>query len=378
MELNEKQNAWFTVSIIAVIFLIVTIADLLFGSRLFVRKEGVKDLSEPGTESIVSGVFERAYEEYTKEHFIGLQKYQNIKLGWDILTQKKDFNGIYLGRKGQLFAAHPAEDYPENLQDRSIAFLKNMAENWNAMILVVPTADGFYPDRLPAYADFFSQEEYLAKVAQAVGTDHYISAYGALLPHAQEELYYRTDSHWTSLGAYYCYLEWQKKAGKHYSYDYDVQKMTCLSTGFRGDLWQATGFPTGKMDSMYLFTETKEQNVTITFEDGSTRAGYYNIGKLRTEDKYDYFPGEDYGFFTIHTGYKRWKTLFVIKDSYGDCMLPLLAPYYKEIYVVDAPHYQGDVFRLMEELREEDRMDVLVVGNVPDMISKADFVRWEE
>lgn len=369
--MEEKRNALFTAAVIGGMLLILTIADLLFGSRLFVKKEGVEELESPTLECFVRGDFERAYETYAQEHFIGLNKYAELKMGWDILTFRKDFEGVYLGKKKQLFPVHSCDVYTRTQQDKSIAGLKELVQEWDAWIMAVPTADGLYPERLPAYADSFSQTGYLEMLKEAVGEEHYVDVISALREKGDEYLYYHTDSRWTSLGAYYASLAWVQKAGKRYPLRCDTGNMTRLSSSFFGDLYRTSGLRGAGPDSICVFPETKRDDVVLTYEDGTRQRGYYNTVNLRTEDAYSYFPGQEHGLIHVDTGSKRWKSLFVLKDSYGDCLIPFLAPYYKELYVADIRYYEGDMGELVEELRSRAELEVLIVGNVPELIERA-------
>ena len=67
--------------------------------------------------------------------------------------------------------------------------------------MLVPTADNILTDKLPAFAPHYDEMRLLAKVKESVGEEHYIDVYSALQEHAGEPIYYRTDHHWTSLGA---------------------------------------------------------------------------------------------------------------------------------------------------------------------------------
>ena len=65
----------------------------------------------------------------------------------------------------------------------------------------------------------------------------------------------------------------------------------------------------------------------------------------------------------IETGYPNHHTLFVIKDSYANCLIPLLIPHYEKIYVLDPRYFRGRLFEFMEEYEPKGGMDVLVLYN---------------
>lgn len=114
--------------------------------------------------------------------------------------------------------------------------------------MLVPTADNILTDKLPAFAPCYDETRLLAKVKESVGEEHYIDVYSALQEHAGEPIYYRTDHHWTSLGAYYGFLAWADSMGK-FPYPYNTAGMKTVSEDFRvpcspGSMWpgRRTGY----------------------------------------------------------------------------------------------------------------------------------------
>ena len=72
---------------------------------------------------------------------------------------------------------------------------------------------------------------------------------------------------------------------------------------------------------------------------------------------------DNHAFVEIDTSYRNGKTLFVIKDSYANSLIPLLTPHYEKIYMVDLRYYNGRLYDFMEKYQPENGMDVLVLYN---------------
>ena len=89
----------------------------------------------------------------------------------------------------------------------------------------------------------------------------------------------------------------------------------------------------------------------------------YEASHLDTKNKYGFFLDDNHAFVEIETGYPNHHTLFVIKDSYANCFIPLLIPHYEKIYVLDPRHFRGRLFEFMEKYEPEGGMDVLVLYN---------------
>ena len=92
--------------------------------------------------------------------------------------------------------------------------------------------------------------------------------------------------------------------------------------------------------------------------------GYYEPSYLETKNQYGYFLDDNHGFVEIDTAYvAQDRELFLIKDSYANSLIPILAPHYEKIYVLDLRYYNGSLFSLMEQYVTDEKVDVLVVYN---------------
>ena len=101
--------------------------------------------------------------------------------------------------------------------------------------------------------------------------------------------------------------------------------------------------------------------VSVTYDFADTADSLYAPEYLETKNQYGFFLNDNHAFIEIHTGYNAGKTLFVIKDSYANSMIPLLTAHYETIYVVDLRYFNGKLFQLMEQYEPEQGMDVLVL-----------------
>lgn len=238
-------------------------------------------------------------------------------------------------------------------------FPEKLVNRWDAKVMLVPTADNILTDKLPAFAPCYDETRLLAKVKESVGEEHYIDVYSALQEHAGEPIYYRTDHHWTSLGAYYGFLAWADSMGK-FPYPYNTAGMKTVSEDFQGTLQSRINVAWTK-DRIQYFPETEKKPVTVTYDFADTADSLYAPEYLKTKNQYGFFLNDNHAFIEIHTGYNAGKTLFVIKDSYANSMIPLLTAHYETIYVVDLRYFNGKLFQFMEQYEPEQGMDVLVL-----------------
>ena len=361
--MDEKRNAILTIGLVCAILLVITVADMFHSDRIYSETENRVLASKPEMteEGIKSGEYGAEYEEYITDQFVGRDKWIGIKTKSDILLQKKDINGVYLGEDGYLIEQHLPEEYSGAQERKKVALLEKLTEDWNATVMLIPTADNIITDKLPANASFYDQTQLLAYVAQRIGSRHYIDVYTALKEHSREEIYYRTDHHWTSLGAYYGYLAWARAAGEE-PYDYNVSGMRTASDDFLGTLHSRLNIPMDGERISY-FPETIKRPVSIVYDFEKAAASYYEKGYLDTKNKYGFFLDDNHAFTSIDTSYRSKGTLFVIKDSYANSLIPLLTPHYSKIYVVDLRYFNGSLYNLMASCEPEEGMDVLVVYN---------------
>ena len=360
--MKEKSNAIFTIVFLSSIILIFTIVDFFHGDRVFSETENRLLASKPkfSVQELFFGSYTSDYEKYVTDQFVGRDKWIYMKTETDVLLQKKTINGVYLGTGNYLIEQHLPQDYTEELENKKLALLERLVTEWGATVMLVPTADNILADKLPAYAPYYDETTLLERVAKMAG-EQYVDVYASLNEHSREDIYYRTDHHWTSLGAYYGYLAWAETMGEE-PYPYDIEGMVTVSEDFLGTLHSKLNINRAG-DRLQYFPETMVCQPQITYDLTKKTENYYEESYLDTKNKYGFFLDDNHALVEIDTGYQNGKTLFVLKDSYANSFVPLLAPHYEKIYVVDPRYFNGRLFSLMEQYEPETGMDVLVLYN---------------
>lgn len=361
--MNDKRNAIVTIGIIAAMILAFTVADFIKEDRKYSESENRVLASKPefSKEALLAGEYTEKYETYVTDQFVGRDKWIAIKTMADILLQKKDINGVYLCEDDYLMEQHLPEDYTKELEAEKIALLKGLVEQWDAQVMLVPTADNILTDKLPENAPYYDQTSLLADVKEAVGEDHYIDVYSVLQEHAEEEIYYRTDHHWTSLGAFYGYDAWRKQMGK-YPLFRDPERRETVTEDFLGTLHSRINLPM-EGDEITYFYDTEKRPVTVTYDYTETTYSFYEESYLDTKNQYGFFLDDNHAFVEIETTTTNGKSLFIIKDSYANCMIPMLAQHYEKVYVLDLRYYNGRLDTFMGQYVDEEKTDVLVLYN---------------
>ena len=350
----------------------LTIADLCTPDRVFSAYENRVLASKPAFsfQALFTGHFTGDYETYVTDQFTGRDKWISIKTMTDVFLGKKEVNGVYLATDGSLIEKHAPEDVEKETEEKRLALLQKLADRQkekpgNFWVMLVPTADNILTDKLPAYAAYYNQKEFLDKVTEMIGEDSVINVWDILNTHKDEYIYYKTDHHWTTLGAYYGYLAW---AADMTNVSYNAET---VSKDFLGTLHSKTNLSVAP-DTIEAYKPTWQQadssNLQVYYDLGTVpHDALYEESYLSTKNQYGYFLDDNHPFIEIHrdnAGEATGKTLFIIRDSYASCLIPFLTEHYETIYVLDLRYYNSRLFPLLEQYEAQGEMDVLVLYNV--------------
>ena len=172
--MNEKKSAMTGILFFASVILIFTLADLIQGDRLFSETENKILASRPKFtwDALFRGNYTEDYEKYLTEQFVGRDKWITIKTCTDIALGRREINGVYLGADGYLIAQHLPETYSLVQEIKKISLLEKLVQEWDADVMLVPTADNVLSDKLPANAPCYDQISFLERVERQIGAGH--------------------------------------------------------------------------------------------------------------------------------------------------------------------------------------------------------------
>ena len=241
---------------------------------------------------------------------------------------------------------------------------KSLGEDVKVYNMVVPSHVEF---ALPQkYSDMSNpQKPVIDKIYE--GLDNKIKtvdAYSNLEKHKDEYIYFNTDHHWTSLGAYYAYEAFAKEAGFTLEPLNKYEKYT--KEDFLGTLYTQT------QDNNLKKNPDKVDYYKIPYDYKVYRYEKENPTKpLKTTLYADYASGVNSYSVFLHGDFpqikienkkaKSDKKIAVVKESYGNAFVPFLIPHYKEIYVIDSRQYEGS---LKEFVSKNDIEEVLFLNNI--------------
>ena len=264
---------------------------------------------------------------------------------------KKEINGVYT-LDDQLIQAFKEYD-PDTVQ-KSIDAMNGFAANHPDMqvsLMLAPTAQELFSSEIPAYAGYLSEKNFIDECYKKMSGISTVDCLSFLSGHKNDYVFYRTDHHWTSLGAYYAYCAAAKTLG-YSSYGLDSFNIETASSSFRGTLYSKTLDNSITPDSIdYYMLASGEPKVKMTVFDGRNETAYdsmYVRSYLDVKDKYSSFTGSNSPLVTIETDVDNGKNLLLIKDSYAHSLVPFLSKHYSKITMVDMRYINTDLNNLID------------------------------
>ena len=246
---------------------------------------------------------------------------------------------MFIGKSGQLLEDIAVPD-KEQLE-ANINAVKNFAqtyENIPTTVMLVPDAACILSNRLPAFATVEDQRQMFGMVERNLGdTVNWVDTVSIMNKHKSEKLYYKTDHHWTTLGAYYGYQA-LAAAMKLDTSKAPAMKSYAVTNSFNGTLSATSGYETDYNEPIYIYApddlKTAPQVVVNNVNEKKKTATLYDTSKLKEKDKYALFLGGNYPVLDIRTTADTTDRLLLVKDSYANSVIPFLTAYYREIIVV--------------------------------------------
>lgn len=317
---------------------------------------------------ISSGKFTKSFEKYISDQFSLRDFWIGVKSTVEKSIGKKESNGVFLGKEGYLLQDFKSpNDKTINETVKSINTFAESNKSVNTYFMLVPTSIKVYEDKLPNFASTEDELKYINIMKKELDESvSFIPIYEALNSKKHEYIYYKTDHHWTTTGAYYVYEALGKYMGftpikKNY---FNIKN---LSNNFLGSLYSKGGFRNIKPDTIQAFIPNNIQNINyeILYSDTfKTLNSFYNKDKLNEKDKYAVFFDSNHPLVKVKTKIDdtvKDKKLLVIKDSYANCLVPFLTSHYGEIYMVDLRYYDKNINEL---IKSEGIEDTLILYNV--------------
>ncbi len=377
MKKRKKRTAYYVGLMFGVIVLAFSLINVFSGTKKVSETENRALAQRPklSVDSVLSGQYASEYQEFFNDQFVLRDAWIKLKTGFDRALGVVEENGVYLGKDGYLLEKFEKPD--QKNVSATVEAMKTFREKHEDIphyAMIIPSAENILKDKLPALVPSVNQDSYLDNTFQELSKSgiNVVDVRTALKKNKDQKIYYQTDHHWTTYGAYVAFQQFAEAAGLDAS-AVTYEKLP-VTDQFQGTLSAKSGFRTGEKEEVDVYLPKRNTNTTqeqlssvIEYTDNQKKTGsFYNTDKLDQRNAYEVFFGGNHGLMKIKTPTTENKRLLVMKDSYANCFLPFLAPYYREIVVVDPRYYYGNIEELMET---EGITEVLYLYSAPTFFS---------
>ena len=386
MKDNKKRLNIITCATFCIFIFGFTIASLVTKPKDYSKRERryLEQMPKLSKEAIFNGDFTSKYETYITDQFVGRDEWIRVKTIAERLTGKQDINEVYFAKDGYLIEKVEEQDVDLEQWEKNKRWIAQFLTKYEEKLgkehvraLLVPTAGYILQDKLPPYAPFFDQgiindglRELLEKdVTEEVAKELVVDVNQTLKDKSDEDIYYRTDHHWTSLGAYYAYEVWAKSLGLTPK-PLEEYKQIVATSDFYGTVYNKVNTNVSP-DKITLYDDGGEYSVSINMGEKALDS-MFDYEQLDGVDKYSIFLGGNNAMVQVTSENKNGKKLLVVKDSYAHTMVPILAHHFEEVVLVDLRHLNMGLDSIVDQFGIT---DVLVQYNDSTVMSDKNLVK---
>lgn len=364
----SKRTNW----IITILFLafigVFFLLNIVFPTRDFSEQENryLQQMPRFSWKDLANGKFTKDFESYTSDQFPFRDTWTTLKAGTELALGKNENKDIYYCGGGLLIEG--AEEPDAARLAANIEAVNKFAAQTDCPITfqLIPGANSIWSERLPQNAPNYDMKSVIDQVYSQVENVTTVDVYTALAAHKDEYIYYHTDHHWTTLGAYYGYQATAAALGltavPQNSFSPEV-----ASDSFHGTVFSSSGFSWVPTDTIEYWVPDDGSATVVNYPNGSPVPGkVYDRSFLEKKDKYSSFFGGNTPLLEIDTGTADGPTLLVIRDSYADSQNPFWFQHYSKIWVLDLRYYKNS---LQDFIAERDIDQVLLTYSVANFVT---------
>ena len=338
-----------------------------------VEKRELQTRPEISITKVLDGRFQRKYESYLRDQFPGRDHWVSFQTDMELFMGKNEIHNVYIGKNHYLLEHYTEKEFDpqqifKNLQALE-KFVGKAKQNADVHVMMVPTKSWVLREKLPAFAPHYKEQKFYDALQQKLEKeDVLISVEPVLDAHKEEEIYYRTDHHWTTLGAWYAYEQYTKAVGGDLQRAQGKKKFRCISKDFYGTTYAKINYAR-QADKIEIYEPADKLRVVYNMGEKKTKT-LYDFSFLKTADQYSVFTGGNQAVLEITGGIKNGKTLLLIKDSFANSILPFLAEDYEKLVVVDLRQLNVSGDRLLEMFSPT---DILILYNSAQFAQDKEF-----
>ncbi|MBR1416695.1 MAG: hypothetical protein IJ572_02635 [Bacilli bacterium] len=342
------------------------IAIISFGLLLMFIISSKNDFSEEENRYLATFDINNI-EEYIEDHFYMRNNFISLKNKLEFYIGKTLINDIYIGSDNYLIPIFKTNNKRDLIVD---AINKFNLINSNVDVMFVPDSILINEDKLKFHLNTLEEEE-INYLYSKLNTNNINVINSLKNNNLENNLYYRTDHHWTSYGAYIAYKEYFKNKNKNY-YNLSDYKITKVTDDFLGTSSSfVTGLATKEDINIFELKDTSLE-VNYVYENKITNS-LYNFDYLNKKDKYAMFLDNNHALITINNkNINDGSNILIIKNSYGNSFVPFIVNHYQNTHVIDLRYYPTSV---TDYIKNNNISDILILYNLNNMYSDMSIIK---
>ena len=295
---------------------------------------------------LANGRFMEEFETYKTDQFMMKERWVGLKSDIERLAQRQENNGVYFGDNGFLLEVFLDEGQHFSRNLSLINTFNERTPELETTVMLVPTAVKIFEDKLPPFAPILDQG-ILLEEAESTLTPQFVNVVETLKNHREEEIFFRTDHHWTMRGAKHAYHQLMKSWNRESFNDYEIK---IISDSFYGTHYARANNFHLPPDSVELFLPQADVNFTLQRgPEGEVVDSLFDFDFLERRDQYAFFLGGVGPLKIIRSDVASEEKLVMFIDSFAHNFIPFLAMHFKEIHVIDLRYFNANPYTYLEE-----------------------------
>ena len=364
-----KEHMKKITAVTVLVFMGILMFTAFFGESRTDGSEGFPDIT---LSSLYNGSCVENLQKYSSEYFPFRDTMMPLKSKINSIIGESIVNGVYIDDERMLDAEMSSRVITMDAASQLNSF-SNLYDG-TVYLAAVPTSSGVYGEKLPSYLLENSESQQISSFYEMLsGNIRKIDAYNILKMLNDNYIYFRSDTKWTSYGAYCVYRTVIQKLG-FLPTPYDKYTIRHVTDEFRGNLYERTMYADIKTDLLDIYEYNGgAEAVSCTAYDNSGNGSsieLYDMSKLNSKYKYDMYLGSEAPVIEIESSVGNMKKLLVIKDSYADCFIPFLLQHYNRITVA-SPEYMDK--SLENYININDYEQILILFGIENINNKKLF-----
>lgn len=341
------------------------------------EKRYLQKFPDANVEKVLSGEFGSEFETFFADQFPQRNTWVGINAYTTLAEGNNGASGVYNCKNGYLINKPVSTD---NNLDKNVGAVVDFAKTIDAptTVMLVPSTGYIADDVLPTFHDKYNDDEDISKISSTLSKEKI--GFVDLRERFKSEykngsqLYYKTDHHWTTKGAYTGYQELCKALGITPIDDSTLKKDSYPD--FYGTTYSSSGFWLTPPDNIEIWSNPKnsDKNISVKITEGAnvkTSGSMYFTDHLKEDDKYPVFIDGNHALTEITNTNAKNGTILLIKDSFSHSLAPFLAENYSKVVLVDLRYYKESVSDLVTTYNPE---QVVVLYGIDNLATDTDIV----